>query len=63
MTKKEFENMRFSKGMKAIYRSYTYRITACNFEEYLLELTDDENDCIWVRCETVELVEMKQNGN
>ena len=58
MTKKEFENMRFSKGMKAIYRSYTYRITTCNFVEYLFELTDDENDCIWVRCENVELVEI-----
>ena len=61
MTKKEFESTLFSKGMKAIYRSYTYWITACNFVEYLLELTDDENDCIWVRCESVELVENKQN--
>lgn len=60
MTKKEFENMRFSKGMKAIYRSYTYRITACNFVEYLFELTDDENESIWVRCESVEVI---KNGN
>jgi len=63
MTKKEFNSTLFSNGMKAIYRGYPYRITACNFIEYLLELTDDENDCIWVRCESVELVEMKENGN
>lgn len=62
MTKKEFDSTLFSKGMKAIYRSYAYRITACNFVEYLLELTYDGNDCIWVRCDNVELVEMKENG-
>lgn len=61
MTLKEFENTAFSPGMKSIYRSYTYRITACNFHEYLLELTDDENYRIWVRCENIELVESKQN--
>lgn len=59
MTKKEFDKANFKKGMKAIYGSYTYRITGCHYLEYLLELTDDENDCIWVRCENVELMEMK----
>ncbi len=61
MTLSEFENTAFKPRMKAIYRSYTYRITACNFVEYLLELTDGENDSIWVRCENVELVETKEN--
>ena len=62
MTLSEFENTVWMSGMKAIYRSYTYRITAFNFDEYLLELTDDENASIWVRCENAELVEIKHNG-
>lgn len=61
MTLSEFENTAFGAGMKAIYRSHTYRITACNFVEYLFELTDEENDNIWVRCENIELVESKKN--
>ena len=42
MTLSEFENTAFKPRMKAIYRSYTYRITACDFTEYLLKLTDDQ---------------------
>lgn len=61
MTKKEFDRANFKKGMKAIYRSYTYQITDCHYLEYLLELKDDEKDYIWVRCENVELVDRKQN--
>ena len=56
MTKKEFDKANFKKGMKAIYRSYTYRITACDFTEYLFELKNDEEEYIWVRCENVEVI-------
>lgn len=61
MTLNEFENTAFGAGMKAVYISDVYAISAVNFQEFLIELRDDDDQCIWVRCENIELVENKEN--
>lgn len=63
MTIEEFNSMRFSAGMKAIYDGEKYNIISCNFPEALFGLIrefDDPNDLEcwgWVRCENIILVE------
>ena len=61
MTQEEFDSTRFTAKMTAIYRGSEYGISTVNFYERLLGLlpfgSDDEGDLIWVRCESMELVQ------
>lgn len=63
MTQEEFATTYFGCGMQAIYLGSVYAIVTINVQEKLFGLYDglNANDCedqdvIWVRCESVELV-------
>ena len=63
MTQQEFDLMGFGAGMKVVYRGSVYGIVSINFYEKLFGIVfgeadgdDSEDDLIWVRCESVELV-------
>ena len=64
MTQQEFATTYFGCGMQVIYLGSVYAIVTINVQEKLFGLYDglDANDCedqdvIWVRCESVELVQ------
>lgn len=63
MTREEFNKTGFGPNMKAKYKEDDraeepdiYPIIGVNFNEGLLELKGIDNDSIWVRCESIELV-------
>jgi hypothetical protein len=63
MTQKDFDEKRWGANTKVTYRGTIYGVSAVNFYERLLGITtsadfDDESDddLIWVRCESVELL-------
>lgn len=64
MTQEEFATTYFGCGMQATYRGSVYAIVTINIQEKLFGLYDglnandcEEQDVIWVRCESVELVQ------
>ena len=64
MTQEEFATTYFGCGMQAIYRDSVYAIVTINVQEKLFGLYDglnaqdcEEQDVVWVRCESVELVQ------
>lgn len=56
MTIDEFEKQGWTANMKAKYNGVVYDIGACNFVEYLICLDVEDDECLWVRCENIELV-------
>ena len=59
MTQAEFNNTKWKRGMRAIYKGTEYPIAACDFEEALIAIdgyTLGTDEPTWVRCENVTLV-------
>lgn len=61
MTIDEFKKTGFGANMRASYRGHIYNLTGCNFIEALIELTGEDGEPLWARCENVELI--KENTN
>lgn len=62
MTIEEFDNTRWSGGMKCIYQGKEHKIGAGEFEEKLVGLCVDYSDQLaWVRCENIELIADQKN--
>lgn len=57
MTKEEFNDCKFHKGMQAKYYGDVRNIIGVNFVEKLIGLADETSDEIeWVRCENIALI-------
>ena len=69
MTREEFNKTRFGAGMSCVYKENIYSISIVNFEEGLFALddgfseSDDMEDLTWVRCESVDLVNVQKFAN
>lgn len=61
MTLEEFKAVRWKSGFRAKYRNGEYSVASVNFIESLLALddgsSDSDADWMWVRCESVELLQ------
>ena len=65
MTIQEFNETRFGKGDKAIYKDENYAIATLDFEEKLIGLHGvclgvDDDDVTWVRCENIEFIQFNE---
>lgn len=63
MTQKEFDEIKWTGGMKAKYKDKYHDIGSVCFKEKLIGITGycaggDENDLHWARCENVEKVKL-----
>lgn len=56
MTLQEFDNTRWSGGMKCTYQGKEHDIGSCDFEERIVGIVVDYSDDLqWVRCENITL--------
>jgi len=62
MTLDEFDNAKWTGGMKLEYKNEVYEVAAVSFEEKLVGFQEDfatgnENDLSWARCENIKIIE------